>query len=764
MRAIQDDCDIMGPPSQVFRTLNEDGTTKDEGALHFLLSELAKVDLMPNKSKFQAYLINADSDTDEFVYPEWLERPFVITCPVRRAEYVTAAAVAAEAKAAAKRAPESGKEEAEANAQATAEIAKAIRNAIPDGSRAYGVTVCGAALGDDDYIADFLLGKEKEICGSIATASPGTIVSITKALAEVSAHAASTAIYYSLQSRVDYLLETHLPHHTLELAKAVDCALRKAYKIAFDMDLLDPNGQAPDQEDPSFLCDLAGLKVAAGGCGYRCTERRAVFLNALNNALPQLMGDETTPGLWPSLAPLLGAESFHEKNSATRWATFFASGSAWASALQSEIARFKDMRAQAIQAAHYSTELTENKVFDAPAEAFGHNIKKLQRRLLDEIRSHQAEGLRHRASNLPPNDQRKLAFEQSRTDKCSNSLFASTPSKLTPLTNAQFVVSVQNVLGAPLSILNNLTDFTINSPATGAPQRVDPFGNNLKKLSKSEGDGFRVNHDAFVNSLSYWLSRASIPHKGGQHGKPRSCKGLFTHIAYPFNTERNDPEADCRVLQKIIPDMVIDGRLLGFSFETVGSRVFGGCKTLVDVKTKTCDAKYPIAEGKVASVVERRATEASREYLTRARRLDADLDTPTGTKGPFELELEAYGKDGRVIIPVVGAFGEMSSDVYSIVDLVASVLTHEHLSHFTEDPAAVKGMFQQRIYQSLGLSAHLGWARLLIDRSKEHIRYTSARSNSTAAGLEEDDDAFQHDVYFNPEPGFCGIAAGASEG
>ena len=138
----------------------------------------------------------------------------------------------------------------------------------------------------------------------------------------------------------------------------MDCALRKAYKIAFDMDLLDPNGQAPDQEDPSFLCDLAGLKVAAGGCGYRCTERRAVFLNALNNALPQLMGDETTPGLWPSLAPLLGAESFHEKNSATRWATFFASGSAWASALQSEIARFKDMRAQAIQAAHYSTDLT----------------------------------------------------------------------------------------------------------------------------------------------------------------------------------------------------------------------------------------------------------------------------------------------------------------------------------------------------------------------------------------------------------------------
>jgi hypothetical protein len=187
--------------------------------------------------------------------------------------------------------------------------------------------------------------------------------------------------------------------------------------------------------------------------------------------------------------------------------------------------------------------------------------------------------------------------------------------------------------------------------------------------------------------------------------------------------------------------MVIDGHLLGFIFDSVGTRLFGGRKTLVDIKTKTCDAKYPIAEGKVASAVERRATEASRAYLTRARKFDADLGTPAYTKGPFELELEAYGKGGRIIIPVVGAFGEISSDVYSIVDLIASVLTHEHLSHYIENPAAVKGMYQQHIYESLGLSAYLGWARLLIDRSKEHIRHTSAPSSCTTTGFEEDDEA-----------------------
>ncbi len=90
-----------------------------------------------------------------------------------------------------------------------------------------------------------------------------------------------------------------------------------------------------------------------------------------------------------------------------------------------------------------------------------------------------------------------------------------------------------------------------------------------------------------------------------------------------------------------------------------------------------------------------------------------------------QSELNSYGQDGRVIISV-------SSVVYSIIDLAASMLTPEHLSYYNEYPAAIKGMFQQSIYRSLGLSAHLGWARLVIDRTKEQIRYPGARSNNTS--------------------------------
>ena len=91
---------------------------------------------------------------------------------------------------------------------------------------------------------------------------------------------------------------------------------------------------------------------------------------------------------------------------------------------------------------------------------------------------------------------------------------------------------------------------------------------------------------------------------------------------------------------------------------------------------------------------------------------------PQGQKGPFVTELESSGKGGKVIIPVVGAFAEMSPDVYAIIDPVATALTQKHLSYFDACRSVVKGMFQQRIYRSLGLSAQLGWARLVIDRTK----------------------------------------------
>ena len=81
-----------------------------------------------------------------------------------------------------------------------------------------------------------------------------------------------------------------------------------------------------------------GLKASAGGGGYRNTARRAAFINAIANALPKMMGNETRQPLWSSLESVLGADSLKKNDVDTCWQTFFDSGSEWAIEFKSEIA------------------------------------------------------------------------------------------------------------------------------------------------------------------------------------------------------------------------------------------------------------------------------------------------------------------------------------------------------------------------------------------------------------------------------------------
>ena len=107
----------------------------------------------------------------------------------------------------------------------------------------------------------------------------------------------------------------------------MDDVLRKAYARCFGADLLNAEDTWERQEDPTFHRDLMGLKASAGGGGYRNTARRAAFINAIANALPQMMGNETRQPLWPSLENVLGAGFLKKTNVDKYWQTFFDSGS-----------------------------------------------------------------------------------------------------------------------------------------------------------------------------------------------------------------------------------------------------------------------------------------------------------------------------------------------------------------------------------------------------------------------------------------------------
>ena len=61
-----------------------------------------------------------------------------------------------------------------------------------------------------------------------------------------------------------------------------------------------------------------------------------------------------------------------------------------------------------------------------------------------------------------------------------------------------------------------------------------------------------------------------------------------------------------------------------------------------------------------------------------------DLDTRLGgdQHGGFDAEISTFGRDGVVLGPIVGAFGEMSSHVDLLADVVAGALTADHLSYY----------------------------------------------------------------------------------
>ena len=739
LRAIQDDIDAAGPPDLIFGS-NPDGS---DGALHFLIEQLAQLRLKPNKKKFQLY---ATTQRAAEQAPGWLPRPFHITDPDRRAAVAGLEAEAAAAATNARGAPPGQRESAEAAAAKAKEEAAAARADVPNECRAYGVITCGAALGDAPYIAAFLEDAANHLCNDIDAAEPGVIASVVDNLADESAHCASTAIYYSLQSRVEYLLGTHLPSETRDLANKVDGALRKAYERCFGIDLLNPEGTRSDQTDPTFYRDLMGLKAKAGGMGFRNTARRSLFVNALSSALPQMMGDGETTPLWASLEDILGSDSFTEANADHCWQTFFNSGSTWASEFRSEIDRLKALHASALEAAGLTADPDSKGIFDKPNNCFGHGVDKLHRRMFDTIRALEAKALLRRARRLMPNDPRKLAFEQSRVDKFSNTLFAGTPDSLTPLTTPEFRSAVQNKAGAPQSALAALVGFPIDSnPARTDRLTVDPSGYNLKKVTGAKHDGTRQNHNAFQDRISESLARAKIPHMGGKCGNPRTCKGLFSRISYRLSQQT--PTDTQRVLQRIIPDIVLNGR--GLSDGPLANK-----KSLADVKTLSPCNKY--AEDrthKPNAVVNARQAKVNQDYHHRAKELDRGFggDSSDG----FDAELNSHGNKGEVLGLVVGAYGEASDAVYLIAEAVAEELATEHCGFYSDKKqGVVAAFFLSQIYRSWGLVAHRGWARLMLDRRCLVEVPNAPRHRAERAHPDADyDEETAFDNYFNPEAG-----------
>ena len=131
--------------------------------------------------------------------------------------------------------------------------------------------------------------------------------------------------------------------------------------------------------------------------------------------------------------------------------------------------------------------------------------------------------------------QRPATFQNSRTDKPSNTLIPSMPDPRTLFTSLKFCSAAQNKAGAHQSALNALVGRPITSSAQ-TTQVVDISGYNINAITKG-------------------LASARIQHKGGRNGNPCTCKNIFS-VIYATTEEGT------RAYQHIFPDLEINGRPL----------------------------------------------------------------------------------------------------------------------------------------------------------------------------------------------------------
>jgi len=99
----------------------------------------------------------------------------------------------------------------------------------------------------------------------------------------------------------------------------------------------------------------------------------------------------------------------------------------------------------------------------------------------------------------------------------------------------------------------------------------------------------------------------------------------------------------------------------------------------------------------------------------------------------------------------------MLSHVDFLADEIAGALTVEHhLSYYGDRGSKTINAYYRRVlYRAWGLTAHRGWARLMLDRRSLVQAPNAPRDQSQHPSARNDyDEEAAYESYMNPEPGF----------
>ena len=514
-----------------------------------------------------------------------------------------------------------------------------------DGNIEPGFLIYGAPVGSDKYCTIQLQKIAEQIISD---------AQLTAELLSGERHSLWSALRCSIAHRFDYWLQTSYPSVVEPIATWLDSELWKILEAATGLSIpRTTTNTAWDcvlpvpvagREARSFQDWVVRLPVKLGGFGFRSMKDTAslAFIGALEQAIPAFQGER---GVCPQLADLLGGqECFGEDAVGNRWRVMLGSGSREGNELRRA---WKSLQDEERQASRWLDEEMQENLSVGLEDIGGSSCDGSTRGKLSEERDTTWARLVKKGLETHPRQDRtnRPVWAWLQRDKLSAAWLQALPGPDTSLSSAEFSEAAAAALCLPSPACSDRLGHVIR----GA-QVVDLYGESVL-CTITAGDHYRKRHDSYKMRLLQLCQWAGVDAE----------VEVFNLFAGSIPQEGLSRMERGRKVQSIVPDMRI-------SIPEEGNLA----KRLHEIKIiSSSKTRYTIhREGQEATrAVDKRAGELNAEYLAKARRTDQTYcGTAQGMVGPVERKL---GSLGRVHGIVVGAFGEGSDDLHSLIHHLA---------------------------------------------------------------------------------------------
>ena len=399
------------------------------------------------------------------------------------------------------------------------------------------------------------------------------------------------------------------------------------------------------RSDCSFQRWVIRQPVRLGGFGFRSLVDTSgpAFIGALEQSIPFFCGEN---GICPQLAELLGGEECfgEEANGEQRWRVMLESGSREGE----ELRKVWDLlKLEEEQAAGWLGEEVQENLSSQVESVGGTSCDGSTRGKVSEERDKTWAKLIVKGLKDHPQQDRtnRPIWSWLQRDKLSSAWLQSLPGPDTKLTSAEFSEAAAAALCIPSPACMEKLGQVIRGR-----QVVDLFGEAVQSTITT-GDHYRKRHDAYKMRLFQMCQWAGL----------EAEVEVFNLLAGSIPQEGLNRMERGRKVQSIVPDMRI-------SIPEEGNFVprLHELKIISSSKTRYT----PHRQGQEATrAVDKRASELNGEYIRKARNTDRQYcGTAPDTTGPVETKLGTLGEVKGV---VVGAFGEGSEDLHSLIHHLA---------------------------------------------------------------------------------------------